>query len=166
MEYKTNVMRLLDKEKIPYKSYCYEGTGAISGIEVAAILKQNPKQVFKTLVTIGKSQTYYVFMVPVACELDLKKAASSVHEKAVSMVKTKDLLSITGYVHGGCSPLGMKKTFTTVIDSSVTAFSTFICSAGKIGYQIEISLASLENLLPILVKPITCETSFIEKENV
>lgn len=143
MEYKTNVMRILDKMKIYYKSYNYVDSNAISGIDVANFLGQNKNQVFKTLVTVSKSKRYYVFLVPVNCELDLKKAATSVEEKNIEMVKSKDLLSITGYVHGGCSPIGMKKKYVTVIDMSAKSFNTIIFSAGKIGYQIEVSLNDL-----------------------
>ena len=115
---KTNVMRILEQKKINYTSYCYADTGVISGIDVAAVLKQDPKQVFKTLVTIGSSNNNYVFLVPVLKELDLKKAAKSVGEKSIHMIKSKDLLPLTGYIHGGCSPIGMKKQFHTVIDAS------------------------------------------------
>ena len=111
MEEKTNVTRLLDQKKIPYQSHTYGGTSAISGTEVAAILGQNPEQVFKTLVTVAKSGQHYVFVIPVAKELDLKKAAKAVGEKSVEMLKAKELLPLTGYVHGGCSPIGMKKFF-------------------------------------------------------
>ncbi len=147
MEYKTNVMRMLDKHKISYKKYCYEGTGAVSGVEVAAVLKQNPLQVFKTLVTVAKSNKYYVFMLPVEKELDLKKAAHAAGEKSVEMLKSKELLPLTGYIHGGCSPIGMKKFFTTVIDSSAKNFDTIIFSAGKIGYQVEMSLDDLSHVI-------------------
>ena len=105
---KTNVMRVLDSKKIKYNSYCYVDSGAVNGMEVATVLGQNPKQVFKTLVTIGKSNANYVFVIPVCHELDLKKAASAVGEKKLEMLKAKDLLGLTGYVHGGCSPIGMK----------------------------------------------------------
>ena len=110
-EVKTNVMRILDKQKVAYKHYCYEGTGAVSGAEVAAALGEDPNRVFKTLVTVGRSRQYYVFMIPVEAELNLKKAAASVGEKDVEMLKQKELLPLTGYVHGGCSPIGMKKRF-------------------------------------------------------
>ena len=106
---KTNVMRLLDRSRIPYQSYYYESTGALSGTEVARVLGQNPQQVFKTLVTAGKSGQHYVFVIPVERELDLKKAAEAVGEKSIAMIKEKELLPLTGYVHGGCSPIGMKK---------------------------------------------------------
>ena len=118
MEYKTNVMRVLDKLKIKYNHYSYVDTEAISGIEVAIVLGQNPERVFKTLVTVGKSKQIYVYMIPVAEELDLKKAAKVVGEKSVEMLKSKDLLHTVGYVHGGCSPIGMKKYFRTVFDDS------------------------------------------------
>jgi len=147
MAYKTNVMRLLDKMKVKYKSHCYADTTAISGIEVANALNLDPNQVFKTLVTVGRTKKYYVFMVPVAEELDLRKAADSVKEKAVEMIKSKDLLPITGYVHGGCSPIGMKKNFNTIIDKSAENFATIIFSAGKIGYQIETSLEELSKAI-------------------
>ncbi|MHC1685911.1 MAG: Cys-tRNA(Pro) deacylase [Clostridiaceae bacterium] len=157
MEYKTNVMRILDKMKAPYKSYSYADTDAISGIEVANILNQNPNQVFKTLVTIGKSKKYYVFLVPVSEELDLKKAANSIKEKSIEMVKSKDLLGITGYIHGGCSPIGMKKSFTTTIDDSANKFETIIFSAGKIGYQVEISIEQLKKVIRFNFEDLVCE---------
>lgn len=147
MEYKTNVMRMLDKLKINYKHYTYADTDAISGVEVANALNQNPAQVFKTLVTVSKSKKYYVFMIPVAEELDLKKAACAVGEKAIDMLKSKELLPLTGYIHGGCSPIGMKKFFTTTIDKSAENFQTIIFSAGKIGYQVELSLEDLSKVI-------------------
>ena len=147
MDYKTNVMRILDRNKISYNHYTYADTDAISGIEVATVLKQNPAQVFKTLVTVAKSKKYYVFMLPVACELDLKKAAHSVNEKSVEMLKSKELLPLTGYIHGGCSPIGMKKNFKTTIDDSAKNFDTIIFSAGKIGYQVEMSLDELSKVI-------------------
>lgn len=153
-EYKTNVMRILDKAKISYKHYSYADTDAISGTEVAAVLKQNPEQVFKTLVTASKSGNHYVFMIPVECELDLKKAASAVGEKSVEMLKLKELLPLTGYVHGGCSPIGMKKLFKTVIDSSAQAFDTIIFSAGKIGYQVELKPDDLRKIVPFEFKEV------------
>ena len=146
---KTNVMRILDQHKITYKSYSYVGTGAVSGIEVAEVLKQNKEQVFKTLVTVANSNNYYVFVIPVAKELDLKKAATAVGEKNVSMLKQKDLLPLTGYVHGGCSPIGMKKNFLTTFDQTAKNFDTIIFSAGKIGYQVEVKLEELNNILKV-----------------
>lgn len=154
MAVKTNVMRLLDKAKIEYKSHCYANTNAVSGIEVANVLNQNPKQVFKTLVTVSETNKYYVFLVPVADELDFKKAANSVKEKAVKMIKSKDLLEVTGYIHGGCSPIGMKKSFITTIDELATNFDTIIFSAGKIGYQVEVSLKELRKLITFNISDI------------
>lgn len=144
---KTNVMRILDQNKISYKHHCYVDTDAVSGIEVATVLNQNVRQVFKTLVTIGSSKNNYVFLVPVSEELNLKKAARSVCEKSIEMIKSKDLLPLTGYIHGGCSPIGMKKQFKTTIDISASNFDTIFFSAGKIGYQIEITLDELKKVL-------------------
>ncbi len=152
---KTNVMRILDQKKIPYKSHSYANTGVISGLEVAAILNQNPNQVFKTLVTSGSSKTNYVFLVPVTKELDLKKAASSVNEKSITMLKSKDLLPLTGYIHGGCSPIGMKKQFQTTIDTTALTFQTILFSAGKIGYQVELTLPDLKKALNFTLNDIT-----------
>ena len=132
-------------------------TGAISGVEVAQVLNENPDIVFKTLVTVGKSNQNYVFLVPVAKELALKKAASAVGEKNISMLKSKDLLPLTGYIHGGCSPIGMKKPFKTVIDSSAQNYETIIFSGGKIGYQIEISLEELKKALNFKLENIIVE---------
>ena len=143
---KTNAMRKLDIMKIKYKEYFY--TNALSGIEVATALGENPKQVFKTLVTVAKSGKNYVFLLPVLEELDLKKAAAVVGEKAIDMVKSKELLGLTGYVHGGCSPIGMKKFFTTTIHQSAKDFETIIFSGGKIGFQIELSLEDLSKVIP------------------
>ena len=148
-------MRLLDQKKIDYTSYCYIDSGVTSGIDVAAVLSQNPDQVFKTLVTIGSSKNHYVFMVPVNRELDLKKAAATVGEKSISMVKSKDLLALTGYVHGGCSPVGMKKQFRTVIDASAASFPSIIFSGGKIGYQVEASLEDLNSMIRFCLADIT-----------
>ncbi len=144
---KTNAIRLLDSKRIDYKVYDYSDSSALSGMEVAEVLGQDPNQVFKTLVTIGKSNNYYVFLVPVNKELDLKKAAVSVGEKNISMVKSRELLELTGYIHGGCSPIGMKKFFKTTIHESASNFATIIFSAGKIGYQIETSLENLNKVI-------------------
>lgn len=152
---KTNAMRILDKSNAEYKTYSYDSSKAISGIEVAQSLNQNPAYVFKTLVTVAKSKNHYVFLVPVAEELDLKKAASAVGEKSVEMLKQKDLFNLTGYVHGGCSPLGMKKFFTTVIDISAQNHPIIIFSAGKIGYQIETTLADLSKAITYTLAPLT-----------
>ena len=146
---KTNAMRLLDGKKIQYNIHDYTESGAIAGEEVAAVLGENPAQVFKTLVTIGKSKQYYVFIVPVTGELDLKKAAKAVGEKSIEMIKSKELLPLTGYVHGGCSPIGMKKVFPTVIDKSAKSFDKIFFSAGKIGLQIEIAVQDISKILRI-----------------
>ncbi len=142
-------MRTLERLKIPYQEHYYGGTEAISGVEVAAVLGEDPARTFKTLVTVGKSKTHYVFMVPVAEELDLKKAAAAVGEKAIEMIKSKELLPLTGYIHGGCSPIGMKKQFRTVIHETAPGFDTILFSAGKIGYQVECSLDGLRKAVPV-----------------
>ena len=146
-EEKTNVMRILDDKKIEYKVHTYIDSDAISGMNVARYLNEDENRVFKTLVTVGKSNNHYVFLVPVNKELDLKKASLLVGEKSISMVKSKDLLGLTGYIHGGCSPLGMKKKFATVIDSSAKKYDTIIFSGGKIGYQVELLTSSLDKVL-------------------
>lgn len=156
-EMKTNVMRLLEQAKIPYKHYCYADTDAISGMEVVAALGENPDRVFKTLVTQGKSGAHYVFVIPVNQELDLKKAAEAAHEKSISMLKSKDLLGLTGYIHGGCSPIGMKKTFPTFFHESATQFDTIFFSAGKIGYQVEVALDDVQKILKYDVRDLTFE---------
>ena len=146
-EEKTNVMRILDQKKIEYKSYNYLQTGAVNGMEVAEALDEDPGMVFKTLVTVGKSKTNYVFVVPVNKELNLKKAAHSVGEKSIEMIKQKERLPLTGYVHGGCSPIGMKKQFATTIDKSAENHEKIIFSAGKIGYQVEVALEDLAKVV-------------------
>ncbi len=152
---KTNVMRILDQKKIPYQAYTYVNTDAISGVEVAEVLDQNPAQVFKTLVTVGASKRNYVFVIPVQKELHLKKAAKAVGEKSIEMIKSKELLPLTGYIHGGCSPIGMKKLFKTVLDASAGTWDTIIFSAGKIGYQVEVSPADLKKVVPYAFGDIT-----------
>lgn len=144
---KTNVMRLLDQKKIEYKIHDYSNTGAVAGEDVAAVLGEDPNSVFKTLVTVGKSKQNYVFLVPVCKELDLKKAANAVGEKNIEMIKSKDLLPLTGYIHGGCSPIGMKKMFLTVIDSSAGNMDKIFFSAGKIGFQVEIKFCDVEKII-------------------
>lgn len=133
---KTNAMRLLDAAGLPYRTRFFETDGAVSGVQVAAMLGLDPDAVFKTLVTQGKSGEHYVFMIPVACELDLKKAARACGEKAVSMIRSRELLPLTGYVHGGCSPLGMKKPFPTFADESCQLYDELTFSGGRIGCQI------------------------------
>lgn len=151
---KTNVMRLLDQAGIQYNHYCYVDTDAISGVEVAAAMNQPEERVFKTLVTVAASKQYYVFVIPVAEELNLKKAASAVGEKSIEMLKQKDLLPLTGYIHGGCSPIGMKKQFKTTIHESAANYETIIFSAGKIGYQVEVAPADLKNIVDYQLKDI------------
>lgn len=152
---KTNVMRILDKSKIDYCVHNYFDTSAISGTEVANALGENPKAVFKTLVTVAASRQNYVFLVPVDRELDLKKAAKSVGEKNIEMIKSKELFPLTGYVHGGCSPIGMKKSFKTVIDKSAEEFDRIMFSGGKIGYQVELKLDDLSNVIKFTLEDIT-----------
>lgn len=136
---KTNVMRALDGRKISYAVHTYEPDATMSGEEIAALLNEDADKVFKTLVTQGKSGQHYVFVVPVKEELDLKKAAKAAGEKAVSMIKQKELLPLTGYVHGGCSPIGMKKQFPTFIHETAKQYEKIMVSAGRVGFQIELS---------------------------
>ena len=138
-EEKTNVCRILDAKKISYSCHSYEPDATMSGAEIAGILGEDPDKVFKTLVTQGKSSSYYVFVVPVEAELDLKKAAKAAGEKAVSMIKQKELLPLTGYVHGGCSPIGMKKEFRTFLHETAPDLDRIFVSAGRVGLQIELS---------------------------
>jgi len=148
LEQKTNVMRLLDGAHLPYQVHFYNAPdGALSGVEVAQQLSQDPDHVFKTLVTIGASGKHYVFMIPVAEELSLKKAASAAGEKSIVMLKSKDLLPLTGYVHGGCSPIGMKKSFPTFVDETAQLFDTILFSGGKIGTQVEMSPEALAEIV-------------------
>ncbi len=144
---KTNVMRMLDQKKIEYAVHDYTASGMVAGEDVASVLGEKPEEVFKTLVTVGKSKQNYVFLVPVCKELNLKKAASAVGEKNIEMIKSKDLLGLTGYIHGGCSPIGMKKFFTTVIDSSAENMDKIFFSAGKIGYQVEVAVKDIEKVI-------------------
>lgn len=144
---KTNVMRVLDQKRINYSSYSYGDGTAVSGPEVAALLGRDPSCVFKTLVTVGKSGQHYVFVVPVDKELDLKLAASAASEKNIEMIKAKDLLPLTGYVHGGCSPIGMKKFFPTFVDISASEQPSILFSAGKIGHQVEIVPSDLARVI-------------------
>lgn len=144
---KTNVMRILDKNKIEYEVFDYVKEGYTNGEDVAKFLKQDPTFVFKTLVTVAKSKEHYVFMIPVNKELDLKKCALSVNEKNIEMIHQKELLPLTGYIHGGCSPLGMKKEFITTIDSSVENHEFIYFSGGKVGIQVKVKLSDLKKVL-------------------
>lgn len=152
---KTNAMRIMDRAKVEYEIHDYTHTSAIAGGDVASVLGEDPSQVFKTLVTVGKSGQYYVFLVPVCCELNLKKAASAVNEKNIEMIKANDLLPLTGYIHGGCSPVGMKKAFPTVIDVTAKGFEKIFFSAGKIGLQAEIKLCDVEKVIKYTLADIT-----------
>lgn len=152
---KTNAMRILDQKKVAYKEHTLGIAEAVSGVEAATLLGVDESLVFKTLVTVGKSLEHYVFVVPVASELDLKKAAACVNEKNVEMVKSKDLLSLTGYVHGGCSPVGMKKFFKTTFDESAQNVDRIFFSGGRIGFQIETTLSELKKAINFQVKDIT-----------
>ncbi len=149
MDVKTNVMRLLEGAHLPYQVHYYDAPGgALSGVEVAQQLNQDQDRVFKTLVTTGASGKHYVFMIPVAEELSLKKAAAATGEKSIVMLKSKDLLPLTGYVHGGCSPIGMKKAFPTFVDETAQLFDTILFSAGKIGTQVELAPDTLQAIVP------------------
>ena len=146
-EEKTNVMRTLEQKKLPYTAHTYDPAGPIDGVSVAQTLGQLPERVFKTLVTKGASGAYYVFDIPVAENLDLKKAAKGVGEKSVAMLPQKELLPLTGYVHGGCSPVGMKKQFPTVFHETALLYDTVCVSAGKVGFQVECRPGDLIALL-------------------
>ena len=150
---KTNAMRILERAGAEYKVHTYEG-GALSGKEVAAALGQDPERAFKTLVTVGSPRKYYVFVIPVAAELDLKKAAKAAGEKSIEMIPQKELFPLTGYVHGGCSPFGMKKAFPTFFDES--AVGKRVCfSGGKVGVQIEAAFSDVQAALGCTVADLT-----------
>ena len=157
-EEKTNVMRTLEQKKIPYTAYTYptEG-GAMDGVSVAAYLGVDPEEVFKTLVAKGASGQYYVFDIPVAESLDLKKAAKAVGEKSIAMLPQKELLPLTGYVHGGCSPVGMKKSFPTVFHETAEILDRIMVSAGKIGFQIQCRPEDLLALVGATTADVTVE---------
>lgn len=145
---KTNVMRLLDQAKIEYTSHFCEDAEGLSWDEIAQIMGENPNQTFKTLVTVcSKTKEYYVFVIPVNQELNLKKAAASVGAKSIEMIKSKELLPLTGYIHGGCSPIGMKKTFRTTFHVTAQDFDTIYFSGGKIGCQVQLALNDLGKIL-------------------
>lgn len=155
MEEKTNVMRILDQKKIKYIPHTYQATEAASGTQVAQIFGMQPERVFKTLVTVGKTGVNYCFVVPVDKELNLKKAAQSVKEKSIEMIKSKELLPLTGYVHGGCSPIGMKKPLKTVFDNTAVDYETILFSAGKIGCHVEVRLSDLDKVIRFALAEIT-----------
>ena len=143
-EQKTNVMRILEQKKLPYEAFDYpHGDGPVDGVTVAQLTGKDPRTVFKTLVTVGASKTHYVFVVPVERELDLKKAAAAVGEKSIQMIHVNEITPLTGYVRGGCSPVGMKKQFRTVFDASANDIDRIQVSGGKIGTQISLAPADL-----------------------
>lgn len=146
-EDKTNVMRVLEQKKVSYNPHSYTEDASLTGDEIAELLGENKEQVFKTLVTVGKTGEHYVFVLPVAEELDLKKAAKAVGEKSISMLKQKELLPLTGYVHGGCSPIGMKKQFKTVFHNTAEDFDTICFSGGKVGFQVEVHLEDIKSIV-------------------
>lgn len=147
-ENKTNAMRMLDRAKVPYTPHTYETDGEhVDGITVATSIGEPLERVYKTLVTAGKSGGHYVFVIPVAAELDLKKAAKAVGEKSVQMIHVKDINKLTGYIRGGCSPIGMKKQFPTVLSDSARDLPTVIVSGGRIGFQVELEPNALLKLI-------------------
>lgn len=155
-EKKTNAMRILDKEGIEYKVFTYDSNdGKIDGISVANKINQPIETVYKTLVVQGISKQYYVMIIPVANELDLKKAAKAAGEKKVELIPVKDLLPLTGYERGGCSPVGMKKRFATIIDQDVESLSMIVVSAGKIGTQVQLAVSDLVGVTKAIIAPIT-----------
>ena len=146
-ETKTNVCRTLDKSKIHYECHSYEPGEKLDAVTAAQKMGLDPGQVFKTLVTQGKSGAYHVFVIPGAQELDLKKAAKAAGEKSVEMIHVKDINKVTGYIRGGCSPIGMKKQYGTILDESAKNYTTIVISAGRIGSQVEVSPLDLANLI-------------------
>ncbi|MCR5846406.1 MAG: Cys-tRNA(Pro) deacylase [bacterium] len=155
-EDKTNAMRLLDAAGLDYVFHAYETEEALPATEVAEILGVEPERLFKTLVTVGKSGEHYVFVIPGCSTLDLKKAASAVGEKSIEMIKSKELLPLTGYIHGGCSPIGMRKQFVTTVDETAILYDAIVVSAGRIGKQIELSLDALVEMLGCKLADLTC----------
>ena len=156
-EEKTNVMRILEQKQISYTAHTYEHEEgvAVDGVTVAAQLGQDPECVFKTLVARGASKGVYVFCIPVAENLDLKKAARAVGEKAIEMVAVKEINALTGYIRGGCSPVGMKKQYPTVFHETAEIVDTIMVSAGKIGYQVELAPVDLVELVGGTLSDIT-----------
>ena len=152
---RTNVMRLLDACNAQFSEHTYDADPTLSGTEIARLIGEDPDRVFKTLVTVGASNEHYVFVIPVVKELNLKKAAKAAGEKNIVMIKSRELLPLTGYIHGGCSPIGMKKFFPTFIDESAILYDTIIFSAGKIGFQVEISLDELRKAIGFSLAELT-----------
>ena len=155
---KTNAVRALAQKKIPFKEHTHDLPAETHGSVISETLVQDPACVYKTLITTApRSGQHYVFMVPVAEELDLKKAAKAAGEKSVEMLKAKELLPLTGYVHGGCSPIGMKKLFPTFIHITAETQPVILCSGGRVGLQIELSLEDLRRIVPVKSADITAE---------
>jgi len=154
---KTNVMRLLDQAKIEHGEFSYGPEVGTNGVDVAHAIGEDVAHVYKTLVTTGKSGAHYVFVIPVAQELDLKKAAQAVGEKSIEMLRSKDLLGLTGYIHGGCSPIGMKKFFTTTVHETARDQEYMLFSAGKIGYQVKVAPADLARMISFTYKDLIVE---------
>ncbi|MFA6830442.1 MAG: Cys-tRNA(Pro) deacylase [Bacilli bacterium] len=152
---KTNVMRLLDAKGIKYEAKEYDPKKAVSALEVASFLHESVSVVFKTLVTVSKSKEHYVFVIPADKELNLKKAAKAAEEKNIEMIPQKDLLPLTGYIHGGCSPIGQKKQFRTFVDESALLYDYFYISGGKLGTQVKISPADLESMIGCIFVSLT-----------
>lgn len=146
-EEKTNVMRVLEQKNIPYTAHAYDPDAGLDGVSVAKQLGQDPETVFKTLVARGGSGGVYVFDIPVGDSLDLKKAAKAVGEKSIAMIAQKELLPLTGYIHGGCSPVGMKKQYPTIFHETAEIIDSIMVSAGKIGFQVELEPAALMELV-------------------
>lgn len=155
---KTNAIRILEQKKAEFKVLRYTvGEAPPSGIEAAALLGQDPARVYKTLVTAGRSGEHYVFIIPVGAELDLRKAAEAAGEKSIAMVKSRELLPLTGYIHGGCSPVGMKKAYPTFLDSSAVACTSIIISAGKVGMHIDITVLELQKAVSVRICGLTAD---------
>lgn len=155
-ETKTNAMRILDQNHIEYMIHTYDVTDdMIDGVSVAKKCGQDPEQVFKTLVTVGNDSEHYVFVIPVAEKLDLKECAKAIGIKSVEMIPQKELLKLTGYIHGGCSPVGMKKKFETVYDETIILFDKIMVSGGRVGTQVEIGVEDLIRVTDGKIKPIT-----------
>ncbi len=152
---KTNVMRLLDQAGIAHDEITYGPEVGTNGVDVARAIGEDLPHVYKTLVTTGRSGAHYVFVIPVAAELDLKKAARATGEKSIEMLKAKELLPLTGYIHGGCSPIGMKKFFTTTVHETACGQEYMVFSAGRIGYQVRLAPAGLEKMIPLTYQDLT-----------
>ncbi len=155
-EIKTNAMRILDQNDISYTIHTYDITDdMIDGVSVAKKCGENPEQVFKTLVTVGNDKNHYVFVIPVAEKLDMKECAKAVGVKNVEMIPQKELLGLTGYIHGGCSPIGMKKKFETVFDETIILFDKIMVSGGRVGTQVEVNVEDLIRITDGKIKAIT-----------